>query len=179
MFKNLNKIGKIKEKFGYKNDLEIPRMEKIVLNIGAGRLSQQPGFEEKILPELSKGLSLISGQKPAVCKAKKSIAGFKTRAGQIIGLKTTLRKKRMDDFFEKLIKVVIPRLRDFRGINLKSIDSKGNLTIGFKDQMVFPEIDPETSKVDFGLEISIVINAKDREEAMEFYRILGVPLKKN
>ncbi|MBN2197818.1 50S ribosomal protein L5 [Candidatus Wolfebacteria bacterium] len=172
-------IKNIKEKLGYKNDLEVPKIKKIVLNIGAGRLSQQSGFEDRILPEIIKDFSLISGQKPSICKAKKSIAGFKIREGQIIGLKITLRKKRMDDFFKKLINVVIPRLRDFKGLDLRSVDSGGNLTIGFKDQMVFPEINPETSKVDFGLEISIVSNIKNKEKAIEFYRILGVPLKKN
>lgn len=172
-------IKKIKEAFGYKNDLEIPRIEKIVVNVGVGRLSQQPNFEDKILPELIKNLSLITGQKTAICKSKKSIAGFKIRTGQIIGLKTTLRRKRMFDFFEKLIKIVFPRIRDFQGINLKNIDSQGNLSIGLKENTVFPEINPEISKVDFGMEISIVIKAKNKEEATELYRILGIPLKKH
>ncbi|MEK7162835.1 MAG: 50S ribosomal protein L5 [Patescibacteria group bacterium] len=172
-------IKKIKEKFGYKNDLEIPKIEKIVVNVGVGRLSQQSNFEDKILPELIKDFSLITGQKPAVCKAKKSIAGFKIRIGQIIGLKTTLRRKRMINFFEKLIKIVFPRVRDFQGISLKNIDNQGNLSTGLKDNSVFPEINPEISKVDFGMEISIVVKAKNKEEAIELYRILGIPLKKH
>jgi large subunit ribosomal protein L5 len=163
MLKNLNKIGKL---------------EKIVINVGVGKLSQQPNFEDKILPSLIQDLSLITGQKPAVCKAKKSISGFKVRAGQIIGFKITLRRRRMYDFLKRLIKVILPRGRDFRGINLKSIDAKGNFTIGLKEHTVFPEINPETSKVDFGLEISIVSNAKNREEAIKLYRILGIPLKR-
>lgn len=171
-------MKKIKEMTGYKNDLEIPAIKKIVVSVGAGRLSQQPNFEEKILPELIKDLSSITGQKPAVCKAKKSIAGFKIRAGQIIGLKTILRRERMFNFFEKLNKIVFPRVRDFQGINLKNLDKKGNLSIGLKENTVFPEINPESSKVDFGLEISIVINAKTKEEAIKLYRLLGVPLKK-
>ena len=153
-------------------------IEKIVINVGIGRLSQQPNFEDKVLPELIKEMALITGQKPAITKAKKSISGFKVREGQTVGLKITLRHQRMSDFLERLIKIVFPRLRDFRGIDLKSIDSNGNLTVGLREQMVFPEINPEISKVDFGLEISIVSNAKNKEEAMAFYRSLGIPLKK-
>ncbi len=160
------------------NKLANSKIEKIVVNVGVGRLSQQPNFEEKILPEVIKNLSLITGQKPVVCQAKKSISGFKIRAGQIVGLKTTLRRKRMSDFLEKLVKVIFPRVRDFRGVDSKGIDEKGNLTIGLKDQAVFPEINQETSKIDFGLEISIVNNAKNKEEAMNLYKILGVPFKK-
>lgn len=159
------------------NKLKRLKLEKIVVNVGIGKLSQQPNFEDKILPEVIKELSLITGQKPFICRAKKSIAGFKVRAGQIVGLKVTLRRHRMEDFLSKLINIVLPRVRDFRGINLKSIDSKGNLTIGIKEHTVFPEINPETSKVDFGLEISIVSNAKNREEAIELFRRIGIPLK--
>jgi large subunit ribosomal protein L5 len=162
MFKKFNKIGKL---------------EKIVVNVGIGRLSQQSNFEDKILPEVIKELSLITGQKPFICKAKKSIAGFKVRAGQIVGLKVTLRRQKMKDFLSRLVNIALPRVRDFKGINLKSIDDKGNLTIGIKEHTVFPEINPEASRVDFGLEISIVSNATNREEAIEFYRELGIPLK--
>jgi large subunit ribosomal protein L5 len=152
-------------------------IEKIIINAGIGRLSQQPNFEEKILPELIRDISLITGQKPMICRAKKSIAGFKMRAGQIVGLKTTLRRKKMADFLVKLIKITFPRIRDFQGIDLKNIDSNGNLSIGFKEQTVFPEINPEAVKFDFGLEISIVSKAKNREEAITLYRLLGMPLK--
>lgn len=153
-------------------------IEKIVINVGVGRLSQQPNFEDKVLPELMKEMALIAGQKPAITKAKKSISGFKVRKGQTVGLKVTLRYQRMSDFLERLIKIVFPRLRDFRGIDLKNIDSNGNLTVGLREQTVFPEINPEISKVDFGLEISIVSNAKNKEEAVALYRSLGIPLKK-
>ncbi len=163
MNKNLNKSDKIK---------------KIVVNVGIGRLSQQPNFEEKSLPELMKELSLITGQKPAIAKAKKSIAGFKVREGQAVGLKVTLRRQRMFNFLEKLNKIIFPRLRDFRGINLKNLDAKGNLNIGLREQTVFPEINPESSKINFGMEITIVSNVKDKEEAIELYRSLGIPLKK-
>lgn len=172
-------IPKMLEVFGYKNNLAAPKIEKVVLNAGLGRLSQQGHFEEKILPEAMKEMSLITGQKPRITAAKKSIAGFKVRQGQIIGLKTTLRRQRMYDFLERLINVALPRLRDFRGIPLKNIDNNGNLSIGFKEQMIFPEINPETSKFDFGFEITIVSNAKKKEEAVELYRQLGLPLKKH
>lgn len=172
-------VPAIKEKFGRKNDLAVPKIEKIVINNGVGRLSQQPNFEEKILPEVMKEISLITGQKPVISRAKKSIAGFKIRTGQIVGLKTTLRGGRMFDFLDKLIRIVLPRLRDFRGIDLKNIDVNGNLNIGLKEQAVFPEINPETIKFDFGLEISVAVSGiKKREEAIELYRFLGVPLKK-
>ncbi len=172
-------IPKMKGLFGYANDLAVPKLEKIVVNAGIGRLSQQANFEEKILPELIKELSLITGQKPQITAAKKSIAGFKVRQGQIMGMKTTLRRQRMYQFLERLINVALPRLRDFRGISLKNIDNNGNLSIGFKEQMIFPEINPETSKFDFGLEITIVSNAKKKDEAIELYRLLGMPLKKH
>lgn len=161
------------------NKLLLSKIEKIAVNSGIGRLSQQPNFEEKILPELMKNISLITGQKPMICKAKKSIAGFKIRKGQIVGLKSVLRRKRMADFLEKLTKVTFPRIRDFHGINLKNIDSCGNLSIGLKDQMIFPEINPENSKIDFGMEISIVSKVKNKEEAIELYKLLGMPLNKN
>lgn len=172
-------IPKMKGLFGYANDLAVPKLEKIVVNAGIGRLSQQANFEEKILPELIKELSLITGQKPQITAAKKSIAGFKVRQGQIMGMKTTLRRQRMYQFLERLINVALPRLRDFRGIPLKNIDNNGNISIGFKEQMIFPEINPETSKFDFGFEITIVSNAKKKDEAIELYRLLGMPLKKH
>jgi large subunit ribosomal protein L5 len=154
------------------------KVEKIVINVGVGRMSQQPGFEDRILPEVVKGLAEITGQKPVVCQAKKSIAGFKIRAGQTVGLKVTLRRRRKDDFLKKMVSMVFPRLRDFRGIALKNVDQNGNLTIGFKDQYVFSEISQDSSKIDFGLEISIVSDVKDREEAIKLYRSFGIPLKK-
>lgn len=171
-------LEKIKIALGYKNDLAVPKIEKIIVNAGVGRISQQPNFEEKILPELVKEISVITGQKPVLTRAKKSIAGFKTRAGQIIGLKVSLRRKRMEDFLNKLIKIVLPRLRDFRGLDLTSVDKSGNLNIGLRDYFVFPEVNPEESKIDFGLEISIVSTAKKRAEAIELYKILGIPFKK-
>lgn len=170
-------ISKMKEKFGYKNSLAVPKLQKVVLSVGVGRLSQQSNFD-KILPEIISDISLITGQKPATTSAKKSIAGFKVREGQTVGLKVTLRRNKMKDFFEKMINIVFPRVKDFRGIDIKNVDRNGNLTIGIKEHVVFPEINFETLKVDFGVEVSIVSNAKTREEAIELYKLLGIPFKR-
>src|SRR3989344_3114527 len=165
-------IPKMKEKFGYANNMAVPKLEKIVVNVGVGRLAQQANFD-KILPEVMNDLSSITGQKPATSGAKKSIAGFKIRIGQVVGVKATLRGRRMYDFLDKLINIVFPRVRDFHGVDLKNVDKKGNLTVGFKEHVVFPEILSELLKVDFGLEISIVSNAKTKEESIELYKLLG------
>lgn len=172
-------VPRMKEVYGYKNNLSVPKIEKVVINVGFGRMSQQGGFEDKILPDILKDIALISGQKPATTKAKKSIAGFKIRQGQVVGAKATLRGKRMYDFLERLIKAALPRVKDFRGIDEKNIDSKGNLNIGLREHIVFPDINMETARVDFGLEISIVSNAKKREEAITLYKLIGIPLKKD
>ncbi len=171
-------VPKLKEIFGYKNNLTAPKLEKISINVGVGRASQNPNFQDKILPEIIRELALITGQKPKTTTAKKSISGFKTRQGQIVGLKITLRRNRMYEFLERLIKIVLPRVRDFRGLNPKSVDSKGNLSIGFKEHAVFPEIKPEFSKADFGLEASIITSAKNKNEALELYKLLGIPFKR-
>ena len=152
-------------------------IEKLVVNVGLGRIGQQPQFKEKILPEILRELSLITGQKPSPRPARKSIAGFKVREGDVIGAKVTLREKRMDNFLTELINVVLPRVRDFRGIDLKNIDESGNLNLGFRDQSVFPEIDLDKSKVSFGLQITVVPKEKDREKALDLYKSIGIPLK--
>jgi len=154
------------------------RLEKIVVSLGVGRMRQTAQFEEKILPEIMNELAIITGQKPAPRGIKKSIAAFKIRAGDIVGITTTLRGKRMEDFLSRLINIVLPRVRDFRGIDEQHFDTQGNLTIGIKEHTVFPEINPEVSKVNFGLEITLVANAKNREEGIDFFRELGLPLKK-
>lgn len=160
-----------------KPNLIIFKLEKIVVNVGVGRLRQQGQFEEKLLPEIIQEVSLITGQKPISRPAKKAIAGFKTRVGDIVGLKVTLRGKRMFDFFTRFVNVVLPRVKDFRGLDLKSLDASGNLSVGIEDQLVFPEIDADKTKVDFGLEVTLVPKIKNREKAIESYRALGVPLK--
>lgn len=153
-------------------------LDKVVINVGIGKLSGQLTFEEKILPEVAKELSAVTGQKPAIRPAKISIAGFKLRAGMPVGLKTTLRSKRMSEFLNKLVKVAFPRIRDFRGINMESVDKNGNLTIGLKEHLVFPEITPEASRVNFGIEITLVPKIGDREKAVALYKELGIPFKK-
>ncbi|MEK7146890.1 MAG: 50S ribosomal protein L5 [Patescibacteria group bacterium] len=151
--------------------------EKVIVNIGVGRMRQQSQFEEKIMPEIMQELAMITGQKPSPRPTKKAIAGFKTRTGDIVGLKVTMRRKRMADFIKKIIFIVLPRVRDFRGIPLKNIDSGGNLNIGLKEQYVFSEISPEKSKVNFGLEITIVPKIKTKEKAVELYKSAGFPLQ--
>ena len=159
------------------NNIQIKDFEKIVINIGLGKLRIQSQFEDKILPEVVKEIGLITGQKPALRRAKKSIAGFKTRTGDIIGLQTTLRGKRMVFFFLKVINVVLPRVKDFRGIDSKNVDENGNLNVGLKEQYVFPEINIEKSKVNFGLQITVVPRIKKRVAAFDLYKDIGLPLK--
>jgi len=151
--------------------------EKIVVNAGIGRISQMSNFEDKILPGISRDLALLSGQKPEVRRARKSIAGFKVREGQIVGLRVTLRRGRMVDFFERFIKIVLPRLRDFHGIPLTAVDEAGVLNIGLKEQLVFPEVPPEQASHIFSLGVSLVPKDRNRTKAIEEYRRLGVPLK--
>ena len=152
-------------------------LEKIVIDVGIGRLSSQPNFD-KTLPQVISDVAVICGQKPQVRAAKKSIAGFKIREGQVVGLRATLRRRKMVDFFERLIKIVLPRVRDFRGLKLSFVDGGGVLNIGIKEQYVFPEIVPDKSTLSFSLGINIVPRKKNREKALEKYKELGVPLKK-
>lgn len=153
-------------------------LEKIVVNVGLGRLRNLPQFEEKVLPEVEKELALITGQKPARRTAKKSIAGFKVRQGEIIGLQVTLRQRRLIDFLKRLIHIVLPRVKDFRGIDLKHLDKDNILNLGLREQYVFPEINADQSKVNFGLQITIVPKSEFRLTAVELYRNLGIPFKK-
>ncbi len=153
-------------------------LEKIVINSGVGRLRLQPNFEDKILPEVMKELALITGQKPAIRPARKSEAGFKIREGDVVGVKVTLRGKRMIDFLKRLVHLVLPRVKDFRGIDLKNVDKNGNLNIGLREHLVFPEISADQSKVNFGLEITVVLKKEFRKKAVEIYRQLGIPFKK-
>ena len=153
-------------------------IEKIVVNVGVGRMSAQPSFEEKILPEVIKELAVITGQRPVRIGARKSIAGFKVREGNIIGVKVTLRKKRMEDFFRKLMNIVLPRVKDFRGLEERNVDDGGNLNIGLRDQFVFPEINQNDSKVQFGIQVTAVAKTKNRNQMIDFYKSSGVPLKR-
>lgn len=159
---------------------DFKKIDKVVVNVGLGRMSALTNFEDKLLPAVNEELSMITGQKAMERSAKKSIAGFKLREGTIVGLKTTLRRQKMEEFLKKTIHTALPRIRDFRGINDMAIDGAGNLTIGIKEHAVFPEIVPEMSKVNFGLEITIVpkLPIVKHADAVAFYRALGVPFKK-
>ena len=154
-------------------------LKKIVVNTGLGRMSQLGDFEKGIYPEVQSALAQITGQKPEDRPAKKSIAGFKLREGNIIGMRVTLRRARMMQFLNKVANVVIPRIRDFHGIKLSNIDGHGNLSFGIKEHIVFPEIVLEESNVNFGIQVTLVPHKKmERDEAEEFYRGLGVPLER-
>lgn len=167
-------IPELKEKFGYKNNLAVPRILKVVVNIGVGRIMK----DEKILAQVEKDLAAITGQKISDRKAKKAIASFKTREGMVVGKSVVLRKKKMYDFLNKLINITFPRTRDFRGIDEKNIDQGGNLSIGIKEQIVFPEISPEAVNSIFGFEVTIVTNAKNYQEGLELFKLLRFPFKK-
>ncbi len=157
----------------------VQKLEKVVVNAGIGKLSNQPGFTDKLMPDLMRDFGLITGQKPKTAPAKKSISGFKLREGTVVGLTATLRGKRMADFLNRFVKVVLPRIRDFRGINLSSVDGQGNLSIGIRESVVFPEVNPEISKASFGVQVTVVPrNIKSKEDAMALYRAIGLPLKK-
>lgn len=158
----------------------ISKIEKVVINSGLGRASQLTHFQEKLLPAIMDEFAQITGQKPAPRGARKSIAGFKLREGSVIGLVATLRGKRMAAFLDKFVKIVLPRVRDFRGIDPKNIDSGGNLTIGIREHIIFPEINAEKSNVNFGLQITIVPQKTlSGEEATAFYKTIGIPFKKD
>ncbi len=159
------------EKFGYKNVMEIPKVEKVVLNMGIGEAVANP----KVIDSALADMTLISGQKPVVTRAKKSVAAFKIRAGMPIGAKVTLRGERMYYFLDKLFNVALARVRDFRGVSPKSFDGRGNYTMGIKEQLIFPEI--EYDKVDKirGMDIIIVTTAKTDEEARELLKLMGMP----
>lgn len=154
------------------------QISKIVVSSGLGKLRNLANFDDRVLPEVEKEMALITGQKPAIRKTKKAIAGFKTRVGDVVGIQTTLRKARMMDFLKKVVNIVLPRVKDFRGLDATSIDAGGNLNIGFKEQFNFPEINVENSKINFGVQVTIVPYIKNREKAVGLYRELGLPLKK-
>ncbi len=172
-------IPKMQEKFGYKNKMAIPKIEKVVINTGFGRLVSGETSEEqkKIQDAILEDLAMICGQRPVLKRAKKSISGFKIRKGFPVGAQVTLRRKKMNDFLERLINITLPRSRDFQGIDPKSFDKNGNLTIGIEEHIAFPEISPEKVKTIFGLEITIVTTAKNREEGVELLRSMRFPIK--
>lgn len=167
-------IPALMEKFQYKNVMEVPKLEKIVVNMGVGEAKENP----KILENAVKELELIVGQKAVVTQAKKSIANFKLREGMKVGTKVTLRGEKMLDFLDKLMNISLPRVRDFRGLNSSSFDGRGNYALGIKEQLIFPEIEYDMVENIRGLDIVIVTTAETDEEAKAFLEFMGMPFKK-
>lgn len=164
---------KLIEKFQYKNIMQVPKIEKVVINIGVGENVQN----SKAIEGAVRDLTLIAGQKPLITKAKKSIAGFKLREGMSIGCKVTLRGKRMYEFLDKLINIVLPRVRDFHGVSPQAFDGRGNYSLGIKEQTIFPEIDYDKIDKIRGLEVVIVTTGKTDEEARELLKSMGMPFR--
>lgn len=167
-------VASLMEKFGYTSVMQVPKIEKIVINIGVGDATSNAKNLEKAVEELS----LIAGQKPVITKAKKSIAGFRLREGMPIGTKVTLRGQRMYEFFDKLVTVSLPRVRDFRGVSNKAFDGRGNYTLGVREQLIFPEIDYDRVDKVRGMDIVIVTTANSDEESRELLKQLGMPFQK-
>lgn len=174
-------IPAMMEKFGYKNKMAVPKIEKVMVNTGFGRLmtGKSSPDQKKIYEAVLNDLALITGQKPVLTRAKKSISGFKIRQGMPIGAQVALRGKKMFDFLERLVHIALPRSRDFQGIDTKSFDREGNLTLGVKEHIAFPEISPEKVKNIFGFEITVVTTTKNKEEGIELLKLLGFPIKGN
>ncbi|OGI26918.1 MAG: 50S ribosomal protein L5 [Candidatus Moranbacteria bacterium RIFOXYB1_FULL_43_19] len=168
-------VAKFQEKFGARSAMAVPRITKVVLNAGIGKFLK----EKEAIDEILSAIKDISGQKPVMTKAKKSISGFKVRQGQEIGVVVTLRGQRMWNFLDRLVHSAFPRIRDFQGIDTKFFDSQGNFNISIKEHIVFPEIAAENAKNIFGFQVTIVNTAKTKEEGTELFRLLGFPIKKN
>lgn len=166
-------VPELKKQFGYKNVMAMPRLVHVVLNIGVGRNRG----DEKYMKTVESSLMRITGQKPVWTKAKKSIAAFKIREGQTVGVKVTLRGKKMEDFIMKLISAAFARIHDFRGIPSQSVDARGNCTVGFREHLAFPEIKPDEVERVHGLEVSIHTSAKNREEGLVLLKLLGFPFQ--
>ena len=167
-------VPALKEEFGYTNIMQVPKLEKIVLNMGLGEAVQNPKIVEGAAQELTR----IAGQKAVVTNAKKSIAGFKLREGMPIGCRVTLRGEKMYDFFSKLVNVALPRVRDFRGVSPKAFDGRGNYSLGVKEQIIFPEIDYDKIDKIKGLNISIVTSAPSNAEGQSLLSLMGMPFRK-
>ncbi len=163
----------LRKEFGYKNVMAVPKLEKIALNIGLGEATQNPKLMDGAVAELAQ----IAGQKPVVTKAKKSVAAFKLRAGMAIGCAVTLRGDRMYEFFDRLVNVSLPRVRDFRGVSTKSFDGRGNYTLGIKDQLIFPEIDYNKVEKVKGMNICITTTAGSDAEGLALLKHLGMPFR--
>ena len=164
-------VPALKQKFGYKNPMEVPKLSKVIINMGLGDCKDNSKALEAAVAELTQ----ISGQKPLVTKAKKSVANFKVREGQNVGAKVTLRGDRMEEFMDKLVSIALPRVRDFRGVSTKAFDGRGNYALGVKEQLIFPEIEYDKVEKIRGMEMIFVTTAKTDEEAKELLRLLGMP----
>ena len=167
-------VPALQQKFGYKNVMEIPKLEKIVINVGCGEAREN----SKALDAVVSDLKQITGQAPVICKAKKSVANFKLREGMAIGAKVTLRGDRMYEFLDRLFNLALPRVRDFRGINPNSFDGRGNYSMGIKEQLIFPEIDYDKIDKVRGMDICFVTTANTDEEARELLTLMGAPFSK-
>ncbi len=173
--KYLNEIvPSLQKKHNYKSIMEVPKLEKVVINIGVGDATSN----SKLIEAAVKDLELIAGQKPVITKARKSIAGFKVREGQAIGCKVTLRGENMYNFIDKLVSIALPRVRDFRGVSPKAFDGRGNYTLGIKEQLIFSEIDYDNVVKVRGMDIVFVTTAKSNEEAFDLLNELGIPFRK-
>ncbi|KKR21710.1 MAG: 50S ribosomal protein L5 [Candidatus Moranbacteria bacterium GW2011_GWA2_39_41] len=173
---NTEVVAEMKKQFGFKSTQQVPRIEKVVINVGIGKFIKDSALVE----DVKKTMIVIAGQKPVMTQAKKSVAGFKIREGQEIGIKATLRGRRKWDFIEKLVNSAIPRVRDFQGIKESAIDASGNFNFGIKEHTIFPEILAENVKNIVGFQINITTTAKTQKEGLELFRMLGFPLvKKN
>jgi large subunit ribosomal protein L5 len=166
-------VPALKEKFGYTTPMAVPRLEKIVVSMGVGKATQ----DKKFLDMALRDLTVITGQKPLICAAKKSVSNFKVRQGDKTGLKVTLRRDRMYEFLDRLINLAIPRVKDFRGLNPNGFDGHGNYSMGLDEQSVFPEIDPARIEVNQGMNITFVTSAKTDDEAREMLRLFGMPFR--
>ena len=167
-------VSSLTEKFGYKNRMQVPHLEKIVVNIGMGEMAHQKDLIEPIRDELA----MIAGQRPALTRSKKSISNFKIRDGAPVGYKVTLRKVRMYEFLDRLINFVIPRIRDFRGVSRTGFDQNGNYTLGIKEQVIFPELELDKLPATHGMDICFVTTAKTKEEALGLLEGFGMPFAK-
>lgn len=167
-------IPALKKRFGYKNTMQVPRLKKISLNMGVGEAIQDP----KVLDHAMDDLTIISGQHPAITRAKKSISNFKLRAGMRVGCRVTLRGDRMYEFLDRFISVAVPRIRDFRGLSDKAFDGRGNYSVGVREQIIFPEINVDKIDKIRGLDVTFVTDARSDEEAYELLKAFGMPFKK-
>lgn len=168
-----NVVEAICKQFGYENPMEAPRLKKIVVNVGAGEGAHDP----KVIETVVRDLSQVTGQRPVVTGAKKAISNFKIRKGSTVGCHVTLRGKRMYEFMDRLVNVALPRIRDFRGVSPNSFDTAGNYTLGVKELTIFPEIEYDMVEKNYGMDITLVVDARSKEESKELLRLLGMPFR--